>query len=389
MTLYGRAISALHRHQDVAIGVIILALVLCVCVPLLVVVPESRPYGATFIGWALVFAVRAWRCLPQERAHVCRAAHRLADTRMRQRGVGKVLMPYTETSRLMPVASYNKGNRLPGCTSTEAATRCLGLLAIESRSPTPIHQAQVDMGRNDIGANSSGKISGAAAASAPSSCDPFLSTSALESSAQFLALTHVVSRQEPSWSIADPHAASVTPSESRSGSGRCAPRRSHEPFASMPRACATGFTTLSEHGSEVPSVEPASPSSMQPTTSSSSGTHGCTGTVMTPASLAQTPVVSGAVQAPTGRPAELARTFLDSKTQLSACSQPSKVGPSYSQKDTLSPPTYEEALLSPSDSSSSPRIAVVGATMRLQRLSPAVARDGASLRRASRCSPHS
>ncbi|CAC9490051.1 hypothetical protein, unknown function [Leishmania infantum JPCM5] len=377
MALYGRAIGALRRHQDGAIGAVVLALVLCVCVPLLAVVPESRPYGATFIAWALAFAVRAWRCLPRERAHVRRAAHRLADARMRQRGVGKVLMPYTEESRLMSVARYNRGNRLPSCSSTEARTRCRGFLAIGSRSPTPTHQARVGMGHNGISANSSGTTNSAAAASAPLSCDLFLSTSALESSAQFLALTHVASRQEPSWSIADRHAASITPSGSRSGSGRRTPRRSHEPFTYVSRACASDFTTLSEHGSEVPSVEPASPSSMQPTTSSSSRTHGCTGAAMTPASLPQTPVVSGAVQSPAWLPAEPARTFSDSKTPLSVCSQPSKVGSSSSQKDTLSPPTYEEAVLPSSRSSSSPRIAVLSATMRLQRLSPAVTRDGA------------
>lgn len=377
MALYGRVIGALRRHQDVAIGAIILTLVLCVCVPLLVVVPESRPYGATFIAWGLAFALRAWRCLPRERVHMCRAAHRLADAKMRQRGVGKVLMPYTGASRLMPVASYSRGNRLPSCSSTEATTRCHGFLAIGSRSPTPTHQARVDMGDNDITANSSGKTSGAAAGSAPSSCDLFLSASALESSAQFLALTHVASRQEPSSSITDRNAASVTPSGSRSAIGRRAPRRSHEPFTCMSRACALDFTTLSEHGSEVPSVEPASLSAMQPTTSSSSRMHGCTGAAMTTVSLPQTPVVSGAVQSPAWLPAELARTFSDSKTPLSVCSQPSKVGPSYSQMDTLSPPTYEEAVLSSSRSSSSPRIAVLSTTMRSQRLSPAVARDGA------------
>ncbi|GET88798.1 hypothetical protein, unknown function [Leishmania tarentolae] len=377
MTLRDKAIGALRRHQDVAISAMVLTLVLCVCVPLLVVVPGSRPYGATFIAWALAFAVRAWRVLPRERAHVRKAAHRLADARMRQRGVGQVLPHFSASSRSLPVATYTTGNGLPSCPSTEVTLRCHGLLATRSCSPTPIRQALVGMGVSGMADGSRDKTSDTAAVAAPSSSDTFLSTSALESSAQFLALSNALSRQEPSCSIADRHIASATPSGSPSVSGRHASRRLHEPFAYMSPACASDFTTLSEQGSEVPSVEPASPPFMQ-AMASTSRTHGCTGTTMTPASLPQTSVVGGATQSPVGLPAELTQTHLDSKTPISLCSQPLKVGLSYSQKTTFSPPTYEEAVMSSPCNSSSPRIAVLSSTMRRQSLSPAVGRAGAS-----------
>ncbi|CAJ1026247.1 hypothetical protein Q4I30_004133 [Leishmania utingensis] len=317
MTLHSRAIGALRRHQDMALSACALTLMLCVCVPLLVVLPESRPYGGTFIVWTLAFAVRAWRYLPRERAHVFRAAHRLADSRMRQCGVGKVLVPYTESSHLLLRTSCNKGNRLPSSPSTEATLWCRGFLAIGSRSSTPAGRELVGMEDNAITDNSSGNASGAAATSAPSSSDLFLSASALGSSAQFLALAHTVSRQEASWPVASRHTAFATSSRSRSSSGRRASLRSPKPFAHVPCGCVAAATTLTEHSSDVPSVEPASLLSMPPSANFSSRTHCCTGNKMASASLSQTPVAGGDVEFLVWHPAGPKCASLDSDAAFS------------------------------------------------------------------------
>lgn len=82
--------SFFSQHRNTIIDFAVLLVVVAVCVPLLVVVPDSRPYAATFIAWALAFTFHLWRWLPSERRHVRRTAHRCADALMQARGVGKV-----------------------------------------------------------------------------------------------------------------------------------------------------------------------------------------------------------------------------------------------------------------------------------------------------------
>lgn len=67
------------------------------------------------------------------------------------------------------------------------------------------------------------------------------------------------------------------------------------------------------------------------------------------------------------------------QTPLSVCTQLSEVGPSHSQEATLSPPMYEETVLSSLNHLPSPQITVLSSTLPSPRpLSPAVAREGAS-----------
>ncbi|KAG5501308.1 hypothetical protein JIQ42_06309 [Leishmania sp. Namibia] len=371
MTLCGKAIGALRRHQDVAISATVLFSVLCVCVPLMVVVPQSQPYGATLIAWTLAFTVRAWRLLPWERARVRRAAHLMADARMQQSGVGKVLMPYAEATRSLLSVSRSKADHLASGTSTSPPSRCRGFPTIGSFSSTSAQRALPVMEGYGIADSCSGRARGAGAASS----DVFLSASALESSAQFLALAHGASRQESPWPIGDRHASGATPSGSRSGSGRRASRRSYEPFTLLSHTYASDATTLSEDSGAMPSIVPAAPLSMPPSTNTSSDTHRCTGNAMAVESLPQAPVLGDAVESSVWPPADLTSIPSNAETPFSLCSPPPKARQPHPPRGT-SPPTCEEAVLSPSHSSLA-QISVVSSTLRLQRFSPAVARDRA------------
>ncbi|KAG5504839.1 hypothetical protein GH5_05469 [Leishmania sp. Ghana 2012 LV757] len=371
MALCGKAIGALRRHQDVAVSATVLSIVLCVCVPLVVVVPASQPYGATLIAWTLAFTVRAWRLLPWERARVRRAAHLMADARMQQSGVGKVLMPYAEATHSLLSVSRSKADHLPSGTSTSPPSRCRGFLTIESLSSTSARRALPVMEGYGIADSCSGRGRGAGAASS----DVFLSASALESSAQFLALAHGASRQESPWPIGDRHTSGATPSGSRSGSGRRASRRSHEPFTLLSHTHASDATALSEDSGAMPSIVPATLLSMPPSTNTSSDTHGCTGNAMAVESLPQAPVLGDAVESSVWPPADLTNIPSNAETPLSLYSPPKARQP-HLPRGTSSPPTCEEAVL-PSSHSSLAQISVVSSTLRPQRFSPAVARDGA------------
>ncbi|KAG5478738.1 hypothetical protein LSCM1_06142 [Leishmania martiniquensis] len=372
MTRFIKAIDALRKHRDAAIRASVLLIVLCVCVPMLAVVPESWPYGATFIAWSLAFAVRAWRFLPWERAYVRKAAHLMADARMRQRGVGKVLMPYTEVPRSLPVVSRSKGDPLPSYSSTEGGVRRLDFLGIRSLSSTVTRRAPAEMEGIGIADTRSGEASGTAAA--PSTA--YLSASALESSAQFLARAHGSSRKESRGPVANRHAAAATPSRSRSGSDRRASRRSYEPLTLISDAYAPGATGLPEHHGVIRSAETAMPLSMPPSKNATPDTHGYTGDAVEVASLPQLPVLGDAAESSAWPPAELTGMHSNAVTPPSLCSQPPKARQSYPQRGTLPPPTRLEAVLS-SPRSSSPQITVLSSTMRLQRISPAVTHDGA------------
>jgi hypothetical protein len=106
-------------HRYVLLDYAVLLIIVAVCVPLLVVVPHSRPYGATLIAWGLAFTFHIWRWLPWERAHVQQTAHRRADCVMQARGVGKVHRQtkslHTTMSSSLLTGPLGEGNYLPGC----------------------------------------------------------------------------------------------------------------------------------------------------------------------------------------------------------------------------------------------------------------------------------
>ncbi|KAK7196032.1 hypothetical protein NESM_000536800 [Novymonas esmeraldas] len=345
----------LRQHRDTAISVGVLTLAVCVCVPLLVVLPDSRPYGATVIAWTLAFAVRAWRWLPWERAHERRAAHRLADARMRLRGVGKVLLPYSD------------GN---ACASSQPSLRCRGFHTVAHRSPAPRRLALGDRAAVDkempITTTTTPSSSSSFAVAAAAAADTCLSASALESSAQFLALAQVAERPTGSWPVATRHSTSAPTSWASQQDDGSATWPSHEPFSHAPRGAPLVSSPLSPRGDVVPSHTPASPSSSStpPPSVATSCTRGYTGQTATPASRPPTPAV------------------VDSAAEGDAfgADPDAEVGlrvPSQMRERAAPPPTYEEAMLS-SRNSSSPRIAVLHSTMRVHRFTASVARDAAA-----------
>ncbi|KPI85318.1 hypothetical protein ABL78_5630 [Leptomonas seymouri] len=106
-----------HRHAIIDYAALLLAVV--VCVPFLVFLPESRPYGATFISWTFAFTFHLWRWLPWEQAHVLRAAHRRADRIMLEGRVVRVhrqaeALNATTLWPLEAVAQREAGNYLSG-----------------------------------------------------------------------------------------------------------------------------------------------------------------------------------------------------------------------------------------------------------------------------------
>lgn len=198
------------RHRYTALHCTILLVVVAVCVPLLVLVPEARPYTATLLAWTLAFAVRLWQWLPSERASVQRRAHRRADARMRERGVGSVhgslkqAHPTSAAFWSLVTLPHREGEcDALGCRDTPDGGDSSG----GASCAPPLGRRKFLLDRGDVSSSSCALVrsreeeeeeqqeaSYVVTAPAPllwreSSLPPFcISASALESSSQFLAL---------------------------------------------------------------------------------------------------------------------------------------------------------------------------------------------------------
>lgn len=239
-------VSFVKRHRYIVIDVAVLLVVVAVCVPLLVVVPDARPYCATLLAWAFVFALHLWRWLPWEKAHVRRSAHRRADAVMHERGLeemhrqAKLLQATTTSWSLTTMAHREEGNRLPSRGGeggedsgdwawTGSKQRKFLCDSNEDSSSSPfLHYVSRQSKGREEGVLGEAEDSFVVTAPAPmlhrdESPLPRISASALESSSQFLALSTSASPIRSS-----------QPAVPEVEENAC---RSHEPFTHVSRRC--------------------------------------------------------------------------------------------------------------------------------------------------------
>ncbi|KPA83859.1 hypothetical protein ABB37_02054 [Leptomonas pyrrhocoris] len=237
------------QHRYVIIDYAVLVMVVAVCVPFLALVPGSRPYGATVIGWTLAFTFHLWRRLPWERAHVRRTAHRRADRCMRERGVGNVhrrtessdttalwilsaMVHREDGGNCLPGDKYGRGGEEdssfewgPGRWTPQKLLQDTTRDSISPlRCPTPWKEREeaAAAAAEGEGGNAHLMISQGSTSLRGASPLPRISASALESSSQFLALS----------ASASPTRSLPLPEPEK---GELYVRRSHEPFTHVSR----------------------------------------------------------------------------------------------------------------------------------------------------------